>query len=166
VQSGFADSTKIAITGGSNGGLVGAAVVNQHPGYFRAAILHVGVYDMIRSERFTVGGYNNVTEFGSVSDRRHFHNLLSYSPLHNIKANTQYPSMFIITAEFDDRVPPLHSYKYTAALQNQTQSRNPILLRVEKEEGHSLQTYHQRENQNKYIYSFLFKELGIKYHSH
>jgi len=163
VNKGLSDSCKIAITGGSNGGLVGAAVVNQHPNYFKAALLMVGAYDMIRSEKYTVGAYNTTGEFGTINDLFQFRNLLSYSPIHNIKPNTQYPSMLIMTADYDDRVPPLHSYKYVAALQELTKSKRPILLNVEKNEGHNLQSFEKQIGRNRYFYSFLFKELGMKY---
>jgi len=155
VDSGFALSEKIAITGSSNGGMVAAAVINQHPEMFRAAILSVGIYDMIRYENFTAGIFWN-TEYGSVYDSLQFKNLLSYSPLHNVKANVTYPSMLITTSDHDDRVPPLHSYKYVAALQDITHSKNPILLFVNKDQGHN-------SLNNKYFYSFIFKELDLKY---
>jgi prolyl oligopeptidase len=142
---------------------VGAAVINQHPGYFKAAILHVGLYDMIRAENFTVGVYHSKGEYGSVNDKRQFQNLLSYSPLHNIRPNTQYPAILVETALNDDRVPPLHSYKYVASLQELTKSTNPILLRIEKNEGHSTQSRDRMINNVGYDYSFLFKELGMKY---
>jgi prolyl oligopeptidase len=165
IDSGYADRTKIALEGGSNGGLVGAVVVNQHPELFKAALLSVGVYDMIRAEKFTVGGYNGLREYGTTADIKHFKNLLSYSPLHNIKANTEYPSMLISTAEYDDRVPPLHSYKYIASLQQLTNSKRPILLRIERREGHNTQSIDKAINSNAHMYSFLFKELGMKFHA-
>jgi len=166
IDSSYSDPSKIALTGGSNGGLVGAAVVNAHPGYFRAALLTVGVYDMLRAEKYTIGAYNTTNEFGSVTQPMHFKNLLSYSPIHNIKANTQYPSMLIMTSEYDDRVPPLHSYKYVAALQELTKSKNPILLQIEKNEGHSLQSFEKLITRSRYFYSFLFKEMEMKYHAY
>ncbi len=166
VDSGYSDPDKMAFSGGSNGGLVGAAVVNQHPDCFKVALLTVGVYDMIRAEKYTVGAYNTIGEFGSVNDPTQFRNLWSYSPIHNIKANTQYPSMLIMTADYDDRVPPLHSYKYVAALQEITKSKKPILLSIEKNEGHSLQSFEKQVGRSRLVYSFLFKELGMKYHGY
>lgn len=163
VDSGYAEKGKIAITGGSNGGLVGAAVVNSHPEYFKVAILSVGVYDMLRAEKFTVGAYH-LNEFGTVRNPITFKNLLSYSPLHNIKPNTEYPSMLITTSEYDDRVPPMHSYKYVAALQELTKSKNPILLRIEQNAGHNGSNSTERQAiSNRDFYSFLLKELGLKY---
>ncbi|MCW3125587.1 MAG: hypothetical protein JWO03_1245 [Bacteroidetes bacterium] len=166
IKEGYADSTKLALTGASNGGLVCAVVANQHPGYFRAVIPIVGVYDMLRAEKFTAGAYHTKREFGTVKDSLQFLNLLSYSPLHNIRANTQYPAMLIMTSENDDRVPPLHAYKYVAALQKTTQSKNPILLNLEKGTGHSgSYSLEKRATHNKYLYAFLFKELDMKYHA-
>ena len=155
VDSGFALSGKIAITGGSNGGMIVAATINQHPGIFKAAVLNVGVYDMLRYENFTAGVFWN-SEYGSINDSAQFNALRSYSPLHNIKPNTNYPSMLISTSEYDDRVPPLHSYKYVAALQELTKSKNPILMNVNKKEGHTAIN-------DKLFFSFLFKELNMKY---
>jgi prolyl oligopeptidase len=165
VDSGYSDQTKIAIKGGGDGALTAAAVVNQHPEFFKAAILDVGVFDMIREEKFTVGSYNSLREYGTVANINQFKNLLSYSPLQNIKPNTQYPSLLISTAEYDDRVPPLHSYKYIATLQSMTDSKRPILLRIAKHEGHSTQSIDKSITSNSHMYSFLFKELGMKYHA-
>lgn len=163
LEHGYAEKGKLALTGGSNGGLVAAAVINQHPDCFRAAILNVGVYDMIRAERFTVGAFH-IREFGTVAKEAELLNLRSYSPLHNVKPHTQYPSMLIRTGEYDDRVPPLHSYKYVAALQQLTESTNPILLRVVPNAGHHTGAdFGQRTTLNMESYSFLFKELGLKY---
>ena len=155
IDSGFALSGKIALTGGSNGGLVAAATINQHPETFKAAILSVGLYDMLRYENYTSGEYWT-GEYGSINDSLQFKNLLSYSPLHNVHTNTTYPSMLIATSEYDDRVPPLHTYKYVAALQDLTHSPNPILFLMNTKRGHN------GINQ-KTFYSFLFRELNIKY---
>jgi prolyl oligopeptidase len=154
IDSGLANPDKIGIIGGSNGGLVIAAAINQHPETFKAAVLNVGVYDMMRFENFTTGAYHK-KEFGSIHDSIEYKNLLSYSPLHNIKSKTNYPSMLIVTSQYDDRVPPLHSYKFAAALQAKTKSKNPIILLVNKDGGHQ-QSYRAGLD-----YSFLFKELNM-----
>lgn len=155
-DSGIADPNKIGIIGGSNGGLVIAATINQHPEVFRAAVLNVGAYDMVRFENFTVGAYDR-NEYGSIRDSIEYKNILSYSPLHNIKSGTNYPAMLVVTSQFDDRVPPFHSYKFVATLQEKTKSKNPILLLVNKNSGH-LQSYNAGLD-----YSFLFKELNMKH---
>lgn len=159
-DSGYVALNRLAITGS---GLLVASTVNQHPEMYKAAIPFVGVYDMIRFEKFT-GGILWQSEIGNISNESDFKNLLSYSPLHNIKSNTTYPSILVITAEVDDRVPHLHSYKYVAALQEQTKSPNPILLRVEKQAGHygaiGRDAFLKQERD---FNLFLFKELGIEY---
>jgi prolyl oligopeptidase len=163
IDSGFAQADKVAITGSSNGGLVVAATINQHPETFRVALLNAGVYDMIRLENYTAGVYYE-NEYGSIDDSLQFKNLLSYSPLHNVKENTTYPSMWITTSDFDDRVPPFHTYKYVAALQKLTHSKNPILLKVILNEGHSPSSSSFTKALTKTLfYSFLFNELGMKY---
>ena len=163
IDSGISKSDKIAITGTSNGALIAAAVINQHPELFKVAILNAGLYDMVRYENFTAGIYFE-TEYGSVDADGEFKNLLSYSPLHNIRKNTAYPAMWITTSEFDDRVPALHTYKYVATLQKFTNSKKPILLRVTENQGHnSSGSYYEREEAKKLSYAFLFNELDIKY---
>ncbi|MBN8704070.1 MAG: S9 family peptidase [Bacteroidetes bacterium] len=136
IKEGYTSPDKLAITGGSNGGLVVGVAMTQRPELFKVAVPVVGVFDMIRFENFTVGNVHT-DEFGSVKDSVGFTNLYSYSPLHNIKDNVNYPATLIMTSEFDDRVPPLHSYKFAAKLQNRQAQENPILLRVEKGAGHS-----------------------------
>ena len=131
----------LAITGASHGGLVVGAALTQRPELFQAAVPVVGVFDMLRFERFTVGDFHT-GEFGTVKTAEGFKQLLSYSPLHNIKPDVNYPATLIITAENDDRVPPLHSYKFAAALQNNPGQTNPVLLLVKKKSGHGLANTH------------------------
>lgn len=131
----YTSKEKLAITGTSHGGLIVAAAMTQRPDLFRVAVPIVGVYDMIRFQKFTVGGFH-IREFGSVENREEFYNLLSYSPLHSIKENVNYPATLVMTAENDDRVPPFHSYKFVARLQSNGGRHNPVLLRVEKKAGH------------------------------
>ncbi|MFA5420006.1 MAG: prolyl oligopeptidase family serine peptidase, partial [Bacteroidales bacterium] len=131
----YTSPDKLAITGGSNGGLVVGVAMTQRPELFKVAVPVVGPMDMIRFENFTIGHFH-AKEYGTVKDSSGFINLLSYSPLQNIQEDVNYPATLIMTSENDDRVPPLHSYKFAARLQNRKAQKNPILLRVEKEAGH------------------------------
>jgi prolyl oligopeptidase len=158
----YTSSDKIAVTGTSNGGLVAAAVVIQRPDLFKLAVPVVGVYDMLRFEKFTVGNLH-IDEFGTVNDSIDFVNLLNYSPLHNIKEETNYPGMLIITSDNDERVPPFHSYKFVAKLQNRTAQKNPILLKVEKNCGHYgsvgfLNSVKKKAEFYGYIYNYLIED--------
>lgn len=135
IHEGYTSKGKIAIHGASHGGLIVAAAAIQRPDLYAAAIPEVAVTDMIRFEKFTVGSVHK-SEFGTITDPLDFVNLKSYSPLHNIKKDVNYPAMLVMTSENDDRVPPFHSYKFVAELQNRKAQTNPILLRVEKKAGH------------------------------
>lgn len=135
IKEGYTSSKKLAITGGSNGGLVAGASMIMRPDLYGAAVLNVGVYDMMRLENYTVGQVN-IVEFGTVTDSTDFDNMYSYSPLHNIQEEINYPACLIITAENDDRVPPFQSYKFASKLQNREVQTNPILLKVNRNAGH------------------------------
>jgi prolyl oligopeptidase len=127
---------KLAVNGGSNGGLLVGAVLTQRPDLFGAAIAEQGVLDMLRFERFTVGKAW-ITEYGSArASAEQFKTLYAYSPLDNVKPGTRYPPTLITTSDHDDRVYPSHSFKFAAALQNAQAGDAPILLRVETNEGH------------------------------
>lgn len=134
-QEGITSPEGLAIQGESNGGLLIGAVVNQRPDLFAAAIPSVGVLDMLRFERFT-GGQLWTQEFGRPDVESDFHNLLAYSPLHNIQSGTAYPAILVTTADTDDRVVPAHSFKYVATLQASDLGARPHLLRVESRAGH------------------------------
>jgi len=126
---------KLVIKGGSNGGLLVGAVVNQRPDLFAAAAPAVGVMDMLRFHRFTIGwAWQN--EYGSPDEEEEFRYLLSYSPYHNLRNDVAYPPMLIQTADHDDRVFPAHSFKYGAALQHTQTGKAPILMRIESKAGH------------------------------
>ena len=125
----------LAILGASNGGLLMGAVVNQRPDLFAAALVQVGVLDMLRFDKFTAGKLW-VDEYGSPEIEEEFRNLLKYSPLHNIKAGTDYPAILVTTADTDDRVVPSHSFKYAAALQAAELGAKPHLIRIETRAGH------------------------------
>jgi prolyl oligopeptidase len=135
VADGYTSPPHLAMLGGSNGGLLVAAVMEQRPDLFAAAIPVVGVLDMLRYDRFT-GGRAWVSEYGSSSDPGAFAHLIAYSPLHNLAAGECYPATLVCTADFDDRVVPSHSFKFTAALQRAQGCTKPVLIRVETHGSH------------------------------
>lgn len=130
----YTSSQKLAIEGGSNGGLLVGACMTQRPELFRVAIPVVGVLDMLRYHKFTIGRFW-ATDYGLSENQEQFNNLLSYSPLHNVH-ETKYPATLIMTGDHDDRVVPAHSYKFAAALQNKQKGQAPIILRVNRKAGH------------------------------
>src|SRR5437868_12684869 len=125
---------KLAIGGGSNGGLLVGAALTQRPDLFGAALPAVGVMDMLRFQDFTIG-WAWVSDYGSSANPEEFKALYAYSPLHNIKSGTSYPPTLITTADHDDRVWPGHSFKFAATLQAAQAGRAPILIRIETEAG-------------------------------
>ena len=131
----YTSTPKLAIGGGSNGGLLVGAVLTQRPDLFGAALPAVGVMDMLRFQEFTIG-WAWVSDYGSSADPAEFKTLYAYSPLHNIKAGTSYPPTMITTADHDDRVWPGHSFKFAAALQAAQAGPAPILIRIETKAGH------------------------------
>ncbi|MGE5246256.1 MAG: prolyl oligopeptidase family serine peptidase [Betaproteobacteria bacterium] len=135
VSQGYASPKTLGIMGGSNGGLLVGAVMEQRPDLFAVALPAVGVMDMLRYHKFT-GGAAWATEYGSSDDPVAFRYLYKYSPLHNIKAGTCYPATFVTTADHDDRVVPSHSFKFTATLQQAQGCDRPVLIRVETEASH------------------------------
>ncbi len=136
IENKYTKSDKLAITGGSNGGLVVAVAAIQRPNLFKVVVPVVAPTDMLRFEKFTVGRFH-IDEYGTAKDSLSFNRLKKYSPYHNIKKDINYPAMLVITSENDDRVPPFHSYKFVAKLQSQSSQLNPILLKVEKNAGHN-----------------------------
>jgi len=134
VARGYTSPETLAIQGGSNGGLLMGAVVNQRPDLFGAVFAAVGVMDMLRYHKFTIG-WGWVVEYGNPEEEEHFHTLYQYSPLHNVEAK-DYPKIMVMTADHDDRVVPAHSFKYSAALQAKNTSENPMLIRIDKNAGH------------------------------
>jgi prolyl oligopeptidase len=135
VSKGYTSPQKLAIAGGSNGGLLVGAVVNQRPDLFGAALPAVGVMDMLRYHKFTIG-WGWASEYGSSDDPEAFRWLHAYSPLHNIKPGTRYPAVLVTTGDHDDRVVPGHSFKYAAALQAAQAGEKPVLIRIETRAGH------------------------------
>lgn len=131
----YTSSQKLAIKGGSNGGLLVGAVMCQRPELFKVALPAVGVMDMLRYHKFTIG-WGWIGEYGSSDSLIMFKNLLLYSPLHNLKEGVNYPATLVTTADHDDRVVPAHSYKFTARLQACHKGNNPVLIRIDKKAGH------------------------------
>jgi prolyl oligopeptidase len=126
----------LAISGGSNGGLLVAACLNQRPELFGAALPAVGVHDMLRFQKFTIG-WAWQKEYGFPEENEaDFKNLLSYSPVHNTRKGTSFPPVLIQTADHDDRVFPAHSFKYAAQLQYAQAATEPVLIRIETKAGH------------------------------
>ena len=135
VAKGYTTSSRLAIKGRSNGGLLIGAVLNQRPDLFAAANAGVGVLDMLRYHKFGIA-YAWAGDYGTSADEETFSYLRAYSPVHNIKPGTRYPALLVTTGDHDDRVHPLHSYKYAAAMQAAQAGPRPILIRVDTRSGH------------------------------
>lgn len=161
IRSGYTSTAKLAIQGGSNGGLLIGAVVNQRPDLFAAAIPQVGVMDMLRYQHFTIG-WAWAEDYGTSDDELHFKNLYSYSPLHNIQRGENYPAILATTADHDDRVVPAHMFKYIAMMQYKQPKGAPKLVRIETRAGHGAgkPTVLRIEEQAD-IYAFLFENLKV-----
>jgi prolyl oligopeptidase len=157
----YTSPARLALQGGSNGGLLVGAVINQRPDLFRVALPAVGVMDMLRFHKFTIG-WAWVADYGSSDDSVQFRNLLSYSPLHNIREGAPYPAVLVTTADHDDRVVPAHSFKYISTLQDVYRGPNPVLIRIETKAGHGggkptskiIEEYAD-------IYAFTFFNMGV-----
>lgn len=156
----YTSPSMLAIQGGSNGGLLVGAVINQRPDLFRVALPAVGVMDMLRFHKFTIG-WNWVSDLGSSDNEEEFKALYKYSPLHNIKEGVNYPATLITTADHDDRVVPAHSFKYAATLQEKYSGKNPILIRIQTRSGHGASSTTVALEQTADAYSFVFYNLGI-----
>ncbi|MEC9004499.1 MAG: prolyl oligopeptidase family serine peptidase [Planctomycetota bacterium] len=162
VSEGYTRRDQLAIRGGSNGGLLVGAVMTQRPDLCAAALPAVGVMDMLRYHKFTIG-WAWVSEYGSSDDPDQFANLLRYSPLHRLKPGTQYPATLVTTADHDDRVVPGHSFKFAAALQHAHRGSNPVFIRVESKAGHGAGTpTSKRIEIQADIMAFLEKVLQVK----
>ncbi len=152
---------KLAIQGGSNGGLLMGAMIIQHPDLMRAVVSQVGIYDMLRVELAPNGAFN-VTEFGTVKNPEQFKALYAYSPYHHVVDGTKYPSILMMTGANDGRVAPYHSRKMVACLDEANKSQNPILLRTSSSAGHGIGTaLNERIKQSADIYAFLIAQLGM-----
>jgi prolyl oligopeptidase len=157
----YTSTPKLAIMGGSNGGLLVGAVMTQRPDLFGACLPEVGVHDMLRYQNFTAGHFWR-DEFGTVDDPGEFKALLAYSPYHNVKPDTKYPPTLVVTADTDDRVVPMHSFKFGAALQRAQAGDAPILMRIETRAGHGAATpTTKRIEKAADLWAFLWKNLGM-----
>lgn len=162
IAEGYTSSEKLAIKGGSNGGLLVGACMTQRPELYGACLPAVGVMDMLRYQNFTAGHFWRA-EYGTVDDAEEFKAIYAYSPYHNIKKGVEYPATMVTTADTDDRVVPMHSFKFGAALQAAQAGPEPILLRIEKRAGHGAGTPISKlidlaaDN-----WAFLWKNLGME----
>lgn len=162
IENKYTSSKRLAIFGGSNGGLLVGAVTNQRPDLFAVAIPAVGVMDMLRFHKFTIGHYW-VSDYGSSEDSVQFEYLYKYSPLHNIKSGIEYPAVMVTTADHDDRVVPAHSFKYIATLQELHTGKNPVLIRIETKAGHGAgKPISKTIQETADMWSFAFYNMGIK----
>ena len=159
----YTSKDKLAIWGGSNGGLLMGAAMTQHPEAYRAVISQVGIYDMLRVELTTNGAFN-VTEYGTVKDPEQFKAMFAYSPLHHVVDKAKYPALLLTTGANDPRVEPWHSRKFAARLQAANGSKNPILLRTNANAGHGMgSSLDEVIAERADVFTFLFNELGVNY---
>ena len=164
VTNSFTSKDHIAIMGGSNGGLLVGACMTQRPDLFKVCIPQVGVMDMLRYHKFTIG-WNWAPDYGTSEDSKEmFEYLYSYSPLHNLKKGVSYPATLVTTADHDDRVVPAHSFKFAATLQECQGGTAPVLIRIDSKAGHGggKPLAKQLEEQAD-IYSFIMWNLGMKF---
>jgi prolyl oligopeptidase len=161
IANNYTSAARLAISGGSNGGLLVGAVINQRPDLFRAAVPQVGVMDMLRFQKFTIG-WNWIADYGSSDNAEEFEVLYQYSPLHNIREGVKYPATLITTADHDDRVVPAHSFKYAAAMQEKASHDNLVLIRIDTQSGHGASSTSKALDTAADIYSFLMYNLGVE----
>ena len=162
IAEGWTCEKKLAIMGGSNGGLLVGACMTQAPELFAVAIPRVGVMDMLRYHKFTIG-WNWASDYGTSEDSPEmFGYLLGYSPLHNLKPGTVYPATLVTTADHDDRVVPAHSFKFAATLQECNAGPAPCLIRIDTKAGHGGgKPVEKVIEEQADIYAFIFKNLGM-----
>jgi len=161
IRENYTSGKYLALRGGSNGGTLVGAVINQRPDLAKVAFPQVGVMDMLRFHKFTIG-WNWIAEYGSSEQSKEdFDNLYAYSPLHNIR-ETAYPATLITTADHDDRVVPAHSFKYAATLQEKHRGKNPVMIRIETKSGHGASNTRKNIELMADIYAFMFKNMKLK----
>ncbi|NTE05401.1 S9 family peptidase [Agrobacterium tumefaciens] len=159
----YTNPSKIAISGGSNGGLLVGACMTQRPELFKVALPAVGVLDMLRYHKFTVG-WGWAVEYGTSDKKEDFDYLIKYSPLHNVKSDVNYPATLITTADHDDRVVPAHSFKFAATLQEKYKGENPMLIRIETKAGHGAgKPTTKLIEEAADVWSFVFQNLGMNW---
>lgn len=163
IDNKYTNSQKIAIVGGSNGGLLVGACMTQRPDLFRVAIPQVGVMDMLRYHKFTIG-WNWASDYGTSEDSKEmFEYLKGYSPLHNLKKGTKYPATLVTTADHDDRVVPAHSFKFAATLQVCNEGSNPTLIRIDSKAGHGAgKPMSKILEEQADVYGFIMYNLNMK----
>ena len=164
IREGYTDQEHIAIVGGSNGGLLVGACMTQRPDLFRVAIPQVGVMDMLRYHKFTIG-WNWAPDYGTSEDSPEmFRYLYGYSPLHNLRPGTRYPATLVTTADHDDRVVPAHSFKFAARLQECNDGPNPTLIRIDTKAGHGGgKPLAKILEEQADIYGFIMYNMGMKF---
>ena len=164
ISENYTSKDYLAIVGGSNGGLLVGACMTQRPDLYRVAIPQVGVMDMLRYHKFTIG-WNWASDYGTSDDSKEmFEYLKGYSPLHNLKKGTAYPATLVTTADHDDRVVPAHSFKFAATLQECHEGKNPVLIRIDTKAGHGggkplAKVLEEQAD----IYSFILYNMGLKF---
>ena len=162
IAEGYTSSGKLAIAGGSNGGLLVGACMTQRPDLYAVALPAVGVMDMLRYHKFTCG-WGWAVEYGSSDDEEQFGYIYRYSPLHNIVPGTCYPATLVTTADHDDRVVPAHSFKFAATLQAAQGCDRPTLIRIETKAGHGAgKPTSKRIEETTDVLSFMFWNTGTK----
>jgi len=165
IQEKYTNPKLLSISGGSNGGLLVGACINQTPELYGCAVAAVGVMDMLRFHKFTIGN-QWCSDYGCADNLEDFKYLIKYSPVHNVPKGKPFPAVLLVTADHDDRVPPLHSYKYIAALQNELGNEpyqsSPLLIRIDTKAGHGggRPTAKIIEEQAD-VYSFIAYSLGL-----
>lgn len=165
VDQKYTSPSKLCISGGSNGGLLVGACLNQRPDLFGCAVAHVGVLDMLRFHLFTIG-HAWTTDYGCADNEEDFKYLIKYSPVHNVRAGKPYPATMLCTADHDDRVVPLHSYKFIATLQHTLGSQDyqvqPLVIRIETKAGHGAgKPTSKRIEEAADTYGFISRVLGL-----
>ena len=163
IRTKYTNPLKLAMRGGSNGGLLIGAIMTQRPDLFKVAIPQVGVMDMLRYHTFTIG-HAWATEYGRSDKEEDFRNLIKYSPLHNLKKGVTYPATLVTTADHDDRVVPAHSFKFAATLQEDNNNINPTLIRIETKAGHGGGKPTSKQiDEAADIWSFIMYNLGMEF---
>ncbi|MFT7479892.1 MAG: prolyl oligopeptidase, partial [Gammaproteobacteria bacterium] len=162
IEAGYTSSEHLAISGGSNGGLLVGACMTQRPDLFAAALPAVGVLDMLRYHLFTIG-WAWASDYGTSEEEDMFPTLLAYSPLHNLESGVSYPATLVTTGDHDDRVVPGHSFKFAASLQEAQGGDRPTMIRIETRAGHGAgKSREQRIEEATDRWTFLLDALGMK----
>jgi prolyl oligopeptidase len=163
IDAGYTKQGRLAIIGGSNGGLLMGAELVQHPEMYRAVVSYVGIYDMLRNEAVTANAVFNITEYGTVKDAEQFKALYAYSPYQHVVDGTAYPAVLFLTGANDPRVSPANSRKMSARLQAATGSKAPVLLRTSYTTGHGIDSsLDEQVEEGADVWAFLFDQLGLR----